>query len=246
MDDRKRPIIGISASIIIDSGGIFPGYHRSYVNEDYVLSVVKNGGIPLILPVTDNKEVINGYFDTIDGLILSGGHDVNPLEYNEEPRGKLGDIFPLRDQFDFELIKKAKSKNIPILGICRGFQIMNVFHKGSLWQDLSYAGDNLLKHSQGHTPSLVTHTVSIKANTKLSQIFKCDSMLVNSFHHQVVKDVAPHFVVSAQASDGVVEAIEHENYRFVVGVQWHPEMLHKSVAKMNLLFKALIEESLKK
>lgn len=97
MSTKKIPIIGISASVIVDSGGMFPGYHRSYVNEDYVSSVCKNDAIPMILPISEDVTILDGYINTIDGLILSGGHDICPLNYGEEPSPKLGDTFPARD-----------------------------------------------------------------------------------------------------------------------------------------------------
>lgn len=243
MDTNKRPVIGISASVIVDQGGMFPGYHRSYVNEDYVTSVIKNGGIPLILPISAEDDVLDGYFAIIDGLILSGGHDVSPFHYGEEPTSKLGDTFPERDIFDFDLLRRARSKNIPVLGICRGYQIINVFHGGNLWQDLSYTGVDALKHWQAHFPEMVTHTVDFEAGSRLAGIFGVETTKVNSFHHQVVRDVAPGFVVAARAKDGLIEAIEDPNHRFMVGVQWHPEMLHDSCPEMNKLFQALITES---
>lgn len=105
---NKMPIVGISGSVMIDQGGMFPGYHRSYVNEDYVNSVIQNGGIPVIIPVSDVTEVLDSYIDKIDALILSGGHDVCSMNYNEEPCPKMGDIFPERDKFDFALLERAE------------------------------------------------------------------------------------------------------------------------------------------
>ena len=113
----SKPIIGISGSIIIDGSGNFPGYRRSYVNEDYVKSVIKNGGIPYIIPMNSSEEVIKEQIQNVDGLILSGGHDVTPRFYNQEPHKNLGGILPERDVFDFNLVKFAIEKNIPILGI---------------------------------------------------------------------------------------------------------------------------------
>ncbi|WP_303974683.1 gamma-glutamyl-gamma-aminobutyrate hydrolase family protein, partial [Streptococcus merionis] len=214
-----------------------------YVNEDYVLSVSKNGGVPMILPVTDEERVLDGYINSIDALILSGGHDVCPFNYGEEPSPKLGDTFPARDQFDFALLRKAKEKNIPILGICRGAQIINVYHGGTLWQDLSYADQPFLKHWQEHYPDLPTHSIRIERGSLLYQIFGEEKMMVNSFHHQVMRHVPEEFRVVARAADTAIEAIEHVNYRFLVGVQWHPEMLYLSRKEMNRLFKALINEA---
>ena len=120
-----KPLIGVSGSVIIDDGGIFPGYHRSYVNEDYIDSVVKNGGVPFIIPFTEDDDVIKQQLDNVQGLILSGGHDVDPHLYGEEPEQKLGKTWPARDRFDMRLLKLAEEKGIPVLGICRGAQIIN-------------------------------------------------------------------------------------------------------------------------
>ncbi|KRM49982.1 gamma-glutamyl-gamma-aminobutyrate hydrolase family protein [Lactobacillus jensenii] len=236
-----KPIIGISGSEIIDNGGIFPGYRRSYVNEDYVDSVVKNGGIPFIIPFTESDEVIKEQLNHVQGLILSGGHDVDPHLYNEEPLQKLGAIWPERDHFDMLLLKLAEEKGIPVLGICRGFQIINVFHGGSLYQDVSYRKELTLKHDQGSKPDLPTHSVDVMFDTHLAQVLAEEKILVNSFHHLLVKNPGPDLVVSAKASDGVIEGLETKDGQ-VMGVQWHPEMLHNNehVSYQNNLFKNLI------
>ncbi|HIB1912188.1 TPA: gamma-glutamyl-gamma-aminobutyrate hydrolase family protein [Enterococcus faecium] len=239
----KNPIIGISGSIIVDREGMFPGYKRSFVNEDYISSVLKNGGIPVVIPVNQEEKVIEQQVEQIDGLILTGGYDISPEKYHEEPLQKLGDTLLERDNFDFLLLKKAKEKNLPILGICRGSQLINVYHGGSLYQDLSYRKENTLKHWQGHDPDKVTHTVDIDKNSKIYEILRCSEIQVNSFHHQLIKDVPNNFMISARAKDGVVEAIEATNYGFLIGIQWHPEMLHKTTLVMNELFKQLIVHS---
>ncbi|WP_294761708.1 gamma-glutamyl-gamma-aminobutyrate hydrolase family protein, partial [uncultured Lactobacillus sp.] len=141
-----KPIIGIAGSEMIDSGGMFPGYRRSYVNEDYVDSIVKNGGIPFIIPFTENDDIIKSQMEYVQGLILSGGHDVDPHLYSEELSPKIGPIWPERDHFDMLLLKIAEESNKPVLGVCRGAQIINVAHGGSLYQDISYRSEQTLKH----------------------------------------------------------------------------------------------------
>lgn len=237
----RKPIVGISGSIIIDSAGNFPGYRRSYVNEDYVKSVIKNGGIPYIIPMNNNVEVVKEQINNVDGLILSGGHDVTPRYYNQEPYKNLGGILPERDEFDFKLVEFAKEKNIPILGVCRGCQILNVYYGGSLYQDLSLKNGANIKHNQVNFPSMTTHSVDLVDGTRLKELFKEESIMVNSFHHQIIDEVAPGFVASAYSKDGVVEAIEKPEYKYMLAVQWHPEMLHSVEEKMNLLFRELIK-----
>ncbi|GBG97521.1 gamma-glutamyl-gamma-aminobutyrate hydrolase family protein [Lactococcus termiticola] len=240
----KKPIIGISGSIIIDEAGMFPGYRRSYVNEDYVKAVLKNGGIPVIIPMTEDEETIEAQIHQIDGLILSGGHDISTDRYNEEPRQKLGDTSSERDAFDFLLLEKAEEKNIPILGICRGCQVINIYHGGNLYQDLTYREGETFKHWQGHDPEKVTHSILVDEGSKVYQMIGSKEVRVNSFHHQLIKTVPDDFRVSARAKDGVVEAIEARGHRFLVGVQWHPEMLYKKDDGMNVFFRRLIETAL--
>lgn len=238
----NKPIIGISGSVIIDDGGIFPGYRRSYVNEDYVDSVVQNGGVPFIIPFNEDEEVIKSQMQQVNALILSGGHDVDPHNYGEEPEQKLGNIWPERDKFDMTLLKIAEERRIPVLGICRGAQVINVAHGGSLYQDLSYRKEKTLKHSQGQRPTLLTHTVETVAGTKIAELLGKEKLQTNSFHHQLLKKIAPDFKVSARCVDGVVEAIENDDAS-VIAVQWHPEMLHRVSKIQNNLFKYIIEKA---
>lgn len=138
--------IGISANILTDQAGMFPGYKRCYVNQDYIRSIVKQGAVPMVIPITDNDDIIEAQIRQVDALLLSGGQDVSPQLYNEDPQDKLGETLLSRDVFDFKLIEKAKERFIPILGICRGAQVLNVFHGGSLFQDTSYRQIQSLRH----------------------------------------------------------------------------------------------------
>lgn len=241
---ERRPIIGISSSVIVDEAGSFAGYKRAYVNKDYVDAVVRAGGVPLIIPFSTDKEVIISQAQLIDGLILSGGHDISPYNYGQEPSQKIGETFPERDTYEIILLEESKKRNIPILGICRGFQLINVAAGGTLYQDLSLIPGNILKHNQVSNPTLKTHKVEIKENSFISSIFGKETM-VNSFHHQVIDKVANDFIVVAKASDGVVEAIEHKTYKFLVAVQWHPEMLALNCEKARELFSKFVEEAKK-
>ncbi|ASG31661.1 gamma-glutamyl-gamma-aminobutyrate hydrolase [Fusobacterium animalis] len=240
----KRAIIGISSSIIVDNSGSFAGYKRAYVNKDYVDAVIRAGGVPLIIPFSTDKEVIISQAQLIDGLILSGGHDISPYNYGQEPSQKIGETFPERDTYEMILLEESKKRDIPILGICRGFQLINVAAGGTLYQDLSLIPGNILKHDQVSNPTLKTHKVEIKENSVISSIFGKETM-VNSFHHQVIDKVANDFIVVAKASDGVVEAIEHKTYKFLVAVQWHPEMLAVNCEKARELFSKFVEEAKK-
>jgi putative glutamine amidotransferase len=237
----KKVVIGISGSMIIDEGGVFPGYKRAYVNNDYIRSVIEAGGIPFIIPLNNVKDVMKVQLENVDGLILSGGHDVNPLLYGEEPNQKLGDIYNKRDNFDLELIKLATEMKKPILGICRGHQILNVSGGGTLYQDLSLIHGCYIKHDQRSNPEQPTHTVEVLKESDLHSVL-VDEAITNSFQQMSLNKVAEGFKVVARAKDGIIEAIEREEGPFAMGVQWHPEMMSKYNEKMGKIFKLFIEK----
>ncbi|MFX3625111.1 MAG: gamma-glutamyl-gamma-aminobutyrate hydrolase family protein [Ectobacillus sp.] len=235
------PFIGISGTVMLDESKRFPGYKRAYVGNDYVEAVALAGGAPVIMPILDDEALIKQQVERVDGVILSGGQDVNPLLYGEEPSKKLGKTFPERDLYEQRLIQCAMEKKKPILAICRGMQILNAACGGTLYQDISLIDGAALIHNQRSTPSLPTHSVIFKKDTHLYKIYG-DRTNVNSFHHQAVKKVAPGFRIAALSEDGVIEAIEKDGDDFVVGVQWHPEMMAKAHPHMLSLFKLFIEQ----
>ena len=214
-----KPFIGISGNILRDNGGPYVDLLRSYVNQDYPRSIEETGGIPVIIPFTQNLDVARETVAKLDGLLLSGGHDVYPLHYGEEPLQGLGDVFPERDQFDFALIKAAEEKQIPIFCICRGLQILNVYRGGSLFQDLKYDQNCTIKHSQNQTPSLGTHTVDIESKS----------------------NVGKGLQVVARAKDGTVEGLEDPTYPWLVACQFHPEMMTTNDDNAKRLFTAFVK-----
>ena len=232
----KKPVIGISASL---SRKFMHTTIRSYVNEYYANAVIAAGGVPVILPVTDNKEAIFGMIDVIDGLILSGGADVNPLLYGEEPHPSLEALMPRRDSFETNLLKLATNKKLPVFGICRGQQFINVYNGGTLYQDIHDMTNSNVRHRQLTDREVGTHTVDVKKGTWLHGILG-DKAVVNTYHHQAVKDLAPGFVVAARSKDGSIEAIEKIKGSFCMGVQWHPERMQKGNELMLKLFKEFI------
>lgn len=236
----RKPIIGISGNFIIDRGGMFPGYKRAYVNDDYVRAVAMAGGIPYIIPIVSDESIAIEQMSNVDALILSGGYDVNPLIYGEEPRQKLGAILPERDKFDIWLLEEACKMNKPVLGICRGIQIMNAAFGGSINQDLSYDENCYIKHFQETSPSAGAHAVEIAEESILHSILG-SKITVNSFHHQSLKKVAGGFKVAAKAKDGTIEAIEKVGDNFVMGIQWHPEMMSSIYPEMINIFKEVIK-----
>lgn len=233
-------IIGVSGNIMIDEKGAFPGYKRSYVNNDYITSVIKAGGTPFIIPVNNDKESIKEQVKHVDGIILSGGQDPNPLLYREEPHQKLGEISIERDMYDLELIKIALELKKPLFGICRGHQVLNIYFGGSLYQDLSLVEGCYIKHNQERHPSIATHTVLIKEDSFLDKILGKE-YIVNSFHHLVTKEIGKGFEVVATSKDGVCEAMIM-NDPFIISTQWHPEMMTSNDEKMNKLFQYFINK----
>ncbi len=235
----KKPIVGITMSTMKDSSGAFIGYERAFVSDDYVVSVYTNGGIPLTLPILEDDDILEFYVNTIDGLILSGGHDVNPHLYNEEIDQKTGDIYPRRDTFDINLVKKMLNKNKPILGICRGFQLLNVIFGGTLFQDLTLSKTKLIKHWQNQDCHMPVQNVYFSGDNFFTSLYG-EKTCVNSWHHQILKDVAEDFEICGKTSDGVVEAFESKKHN-IIGVQWHPEMMNKYDTNEKNIFSEFIK-----
>ena len=180
--------------------------------------------------------------ERLDGLILSGGHDIAPQFYGEEPERGLGAIWPERDIFDMRLLAYAKEYKLPIMGICRGHQIINVAHKGSLYQDLPAFAT--IKHSQNQTAGLPTHSMVIEKDSKLFGILDSDTVMVNSHHHQIVKEVGEGLRVVGRAKDTVVEAMEGIDYPYLRTYQFHPEMMRHT--ELNAaIFKDFVEAAKK-
>ena len=222
----KKPLIGIAGNILAMETGSMPGLMRDYVNHDYSVSVARAGGIPLIIPPLSGREDILSVLQHVDGLILSGGYDIAPDLYGEEPQPGLGVTMRSVDLFYMEMIREAHAKGLPMLGICKGMQAMNVAFGGTLCQDL-HSMSGVLQHEQKAPRHFPSHSVSIAHGTHLHRLFGT-SLMVNSFHHQSVKETATGFMVSASAPDGIPEAIESCSGAFALGVQWHPEMMVQS------------------
>lgn len=241
----KKPLIGITANILIDGqDDLFPGIHRDYVNDDYIRAIENAGGIPIILPVVFNEEDIQAQVQVLDGILLTGGYDVNPLFYGEEPMEKLGFVLQERDKYEIELIKIAIEFNKPMFGICRGIQILNVALGGSLYQDISYIEGVKLKHMQNSLKGSPSHTVDIIKGTRLFEELG-EKVITDSLHHQAIKKPADTLEITALSKDGVVEALEYTGKNYILAVQWHPEKMFENYPIMLKLFERLVKESQK-
>jgi putative glutamine amidotransferase len=242
----KKVLVGILGNVMIQNDGRFENYHKSYVNEDYVTSVLKAGGIPYIIPMINDAKSIKEQIKNVDALIFSGGDaDINPKLYHQEIQKECSTPNDDRDAFDLKAFEFAKELKKPTLCICRGVQILNVFFGGSLYQDLSYAKGITIKHNQKNAPDFLAHEVTIEKDSLLYDIFKEEKIFVNSFHHQIIKDIASSLKIVAKSLDGAIEAVEYqEDEHFCMGVQWHPEMLAaRDNVKMLKIFERLIKEA---
>ncbi|MEA3356262.1 MAG: gamma-glutamyl-gamma-aminobutyrate hydrolase family protein, partial [Candidatus Bipolaricaulota bacterium] len=214
-----RPRIGITTSISEDE--------KSFrLKRGYVEAVAEAGGIPVILPYSQVE--VEEVGDCIDGLLLSGGSDIDPMYFGEEPKHRLLKIDPHRDRFEFALTRLFLKENRPILGICRGIQVLNIAGGGNIYQDVEIQLKDTLRHRQDGPYWHPTHRVTIRRDTLLFELLGEEEIRVNSFHHQAIKNISPHFIVSAKATDGIVEAIERSSGGFQLGVQWHPETMWRN------------------
>ena len=233
---KDAPVIGITGNFSEGNLTLAPGYYTS---------ILKAGGIPFIIPPFENTDILISLLDSLDGLLLTGGADINPLFLKEEPVKELHNINPFRDRQELLLTRLAANRQIPILGICRGMQVMNVALGGSIYQDIHVQMEGKrIKHSQDMDRAFASHTIQIEHDSLLARIMKTTSLPVNSFHHQAINEAAPGFRISARAADQVAEAIESTEYKSMLGVQWHPEcFILNGDEYMMPLFEWLLQEA---
>lgn len=223
-----KPLIGITPTPSLDEQP--HGRFRRYVlNEDYAVAIETAGGVPIVLP--PQTEAIEQLLGTIDGLLLSGGADVDPARYGDPAvHPATYGVDEERDRFEFELFHGAVQADRPILGICRGIQVMNVALGGTLVQDVPSEANQPIVHRQqeiGLAADAIGHQVEIVDHPRLPSWMDAGGFGVNSFHHQAIRQLAPSLVPIAFSRDGLVEAVVHPDASFVVGVQWHPELMFR-------------------
>lgn len=216
---------------------------RQFVTESYLYAVEDAGGLSLLLPMLPNTVSSDIYLELCDGFLFCGGDDITPLLFGQEPLTSRGNTDLAIDRFHLDLMARVLEEKKPVLAICRGMQVMNVALGGSLFQDLSLRPSLTLSHMQSSLlRSDPSHTITLQKHSMLSDVLG-DTAYVNSFHHQCIDRPGRNLKVTAQASDGVIEAIEQNRHPFAIGVQWHPECLYHSQPSMKKLFCALIEAS---
>lgn len=239
-----KPLIGISCSMgqaIYSMTQDNPPQMQHRMNDSYIRAVTRAGGIPVILPNNTDLSCVEDIVQRLDGFLLSGGDDVDPALFGQRATAKLGTVIPRRDQFEIALTRCVlEQTKKPLLGICRGIQVLNVAMGGTLHIDLP--SDGKLCHSLGMYPrNAYSHGVEVLPGSRMAGIMGAEQGMVNSFHHQAVCDCAEGFLASAKSvPDGVIEALELPGDRFVVGVQWHPEEL-VDAPEAAALFRSFVE-----
>ncbi|GAX00373.1 gamma-glutamyl-gamma-aminobutyrate hydrolase family protein [Secundilactobacillus silagei] len=232
-----KPIIGIPAE-----RRLVDGSYLNSVNQGEVAAVVKAGGVPVLIP-TRESDLATNYSQLIDGLLLPGGVDVAPRFYGEEPLPKMAASDDRLDATEIALTNQAVTAGKPILGICRGTQVLNVALGGNLYQDIGTQVDHqTYQHSQKASFDQGTHYIDVAEGSLLQGIFQGQQhVLVNSLHHQAIKTPAPQLKITAKASDGIIECVESKDSNLIVAVQWHPELMFKEDALQFAIFEDFIE-----
>ena len=215
----KRPLIGIPMRIEVSTD-------RFYLSRHYSEAVEAAGGAPVHISLIPDADYIQSVVDTLDGVLLPGSDsDVDPLRYGQEPHPKLGAVHSIKDETDLLLIEEAERRNLPLLAICFGMQVLNVSRGGTLIQDIGALVPNPIKHEQGVPRDRPSHKVAISVESRVGRIASTDVVMVNSHHHQAIDEIGKDLIAVSWASDGVIEALEDPRAdRFVVAVQWHPEL----------------------
>ncbi|HZJ57196.1 MAG TPA: gamma-glutamyl-gamma-aminobutyrate hydrolase family protein [Clostridia bacterium] len=233
----SKPLIGITCDYDMEKkiSQVYIGYYQA---------ILQSGGLPFLIPRIDEGD-IQEVLGLLGGVVFTGGGDVDPAYFGEPPNPRLGTINPYRDSLEIPLCREAMGRDIPVLAICRGIQLMNIAMGGSIYQDLESQWDlgPLQKHTQLAPEWYGSHAVELTKGSRLAGLLKSGRLNTNSFHHQAIKDPADCFIVTARCDDGVVEGIESPFHMFAVGVQWHPERMWEKDGRMLCLFKGMVEAS---
>lgn len=219
-----------------------PKSHAPYtaLSDSYINAVTRTGGLPYLLPTITREELLDAYVEEMDGFIFSGGIDVSPCFYGENPLPLLGETSIRYDRSQLALVQKVIAARKPFLAICRGNQVLNVACGGSLYQDLSLSGSDVFKHMQSAERGDACHVVHLEPDNTFFNLFG-KVVWTNSYHHQSVKELGHGLRICGRTEDGIIEAIELEDYPCGLGIQWHPEVMLESENSMLVLFEKLIQ-----
>lgn len=247
--DGARPLIGVPTQTLQAIDGIPAGLPHSWVmNHRYLMALASVGGAPILLPLLDRDETtLQAIYERLDGLFLAGGVDLEPASYGAVCHGATGRTDAARDAVELALTRRALEDGMPILGVCRGMQILNVARGGTLVQDTTLLFPGAIKHdyfpTEGFARDYLAHVITPVPGSRLARSFGTDDVPVNSMHHQGVERMGESLVATAHAPDGLIEALEGIGDAWVVGVQWHPEMLIDQDAPTRHLFETFIAAS---
>ena len=238
MSRQTRPRIGITMRIELESD-------RFYLSRHYSEAVEAAGGAPIHIPLIPNPEFIATVMDGLDGVLLPGSDsDVDPLRYGHDPHPQLGRVHPIKDETDLLVLREVEERAMPLFAICFGMQVLNVSRGGTLIQDIGSQWPNAIKHEQGVPRDRHSHTVRLIEDSLMGQLAGAAQAPVNSHHHQAMEKVGRELVATAWAPDGLVEALEDpRGDRFVVGVQWHPELGWERDEFARALFERFVSEA---
>lgn len=246
---RPRPIVGVPTQTLQSFGGIPAEFPPSWVmSQRYIQTLADAGALPWMLPlVVDDEATLRGMYDRLDALFLPGGADIDPLSYGAERHARCDVRTDLaRDRLELTFVRWAMDEGKPVLGVCRGLQIINLAAGGTLWQDLADECPDAAKHDYfpfdgRFARDHLAHAARIAAPSRLRDILGADELPVNSMHHQAIRALGQGLVATAVAPDGVIEAAEGAGDAFLLGVQWHPEALTERDPRMARLFAAFVE-----
>ena len=230
-NSNDRPRIGITMRLELTT-------NRFYLGRDYSEAVEAAGGVPIHISLIPNRDYISATLDQLDGILLPGSDsDVDPLRYGADPHPRLGSVVTIKDETDLLVLEEVEKRNLPLFAICFGLQILNVSRGGTLIQDLESQLPKAIKHEQGVPRDRASHRVKLGEGSLLSILAQSDAAMVNSHHHQGLENVGQNLVETAWAADGLAEAVEDPRpERFVLGVQWHPELGWREDRLSQMLF----------
>jgi putative glutamine amidotransferase len=233
----RAPLIGVTTSVTL---GAYP--ERAYVNAAYLRAVQGAGGVPVLLPPHLDEASREALWERLDGLLLTGGGDIDPARFGATPHPKVSEVSPARDALEIAVTRRALAADVPLLAVCRGIQVLNVTLGGTLWQDLPSERPGALNHSQTERRDAPTHRVKVMGEgTRLGAVLGALEIEVNSFHHQAIRRLGEGLREVAWAEDGVIEGVELlGSHPFALGVQWHPEDLVERDEAARRLFRALV------
>jgi putative glutamine amidotransferase len=244
--DEPAPLIGVTTSEVRPTQLTHPRPHSDPARPEmalgmtYMRTIQRAGGVPVVLPPLAGPAVAT-LLDRVDGICLSGGPDIDPTAYRGDAHPQLGPTWRELDELEIGVAREADRRGIPILGICRGAQTLNVLRGGDLHQHVPELGDGV-EHRQSGPGEVLAHTIEIEPGTRLAEIVGDGPLEVNSFHHQAVNELGRDLIVSARSRDGLIEAIEDPRHPFLIGLQWHAEFLDQRPAEAQL-FRAFVDAS---